>query len=263
MSHPNIDAEEIILGKGVQIDPSAKISGLNGKAKKIVIGDHSYIGARVQIMVDDFNLGDYGKIHHSINIHGSEPCSIGHNAWIGQYSILDCQGGLEIQNNCGIGAHSQLWSHIRYGDTLEGCRFKSEKKLEVGNDVWFVGHCIVSPIKAADKSMALVGSVVTHDMEENQIYAGNPAKSISEKVGYQFEKRSVDEKLKGLKDHLENSGISKEKIEIVERLDQVQNDERSYFVIEERAYTKKGNKDEIEFMKYLLSEKAKFTPLAN
>ena len=36
-------------------------------------------------------------------------------------------GGMNIGNNCGIGAHSQLWSHIKYGDMLEGCRFLSEK----------------------------------------------------------------------------------------------------------------------------------------
>ncbi|MFN6083080.1 MAG: acyltransferase, partial [Bacteroidota bacterium] len=191
----NILAEQIIIGKNTFIEPSATIRGISGKAKRIVIGDNVYIGNDVQIICDDFELGDYSKIQHHTNVHGYLPCKIGHNAWIGQYTIIDSIGGTTIGNNCGIGAHSQLWSHIKYGDTLEGCRFLSENKLTVGNDVWFVGHCIVSPINAHDKSMAMVGSVVTKDMEYNQIYAGSPAKSISDKIGFQFKEVTVEEKL--------------------------------------------------------------------
>jgi thiamine monophosphate synthase len=65
--------------------------------------------------------------------------------------------------------------------------------------VWFVGHCIVSPINAKDKSMALVGSVVTKDMDENKIYAGSPAKDITEKVLPQFKKITIEEKWKIVK----------------------------------------------------------------
>ncbi|MFN5544689.1 MAG: acyltransferase, partial [Bacteroidota bacterium] len=191
----SIQAEQVIIGKNTVIEPSATIRGINGKAKRIVIGDNVYIGNDVQIICDDFELGDYSKIQHHTNVHGYLPCKIGHNAWIGQYTIIDSIGGTAIGNNCGIGAHSQLWSHIKYGDTLEGCRFLSENKLTIGNDVWFVGHCIVSPINAQDKSMAMVGSVVTKDMEYNQIYAGSPAKSISDKIGFQFKEVTVEEKL--------------------------------------------------------------------
>ncbi len=148
--YANIDALEIEVGINTIIEPSASIRGVNGKAKRIVIGDNCYIGKHVQIICDDFELGDYSKIHHQTNVHGYEPCSIGHNLWMGQYCIVDSIGGTTIGNNCGIGAHSQLWSHIKYGDTLEGCRFLSDNPLVLGNDVWMVGHCIVSPITAAD-----------------------------------------------------------------------------------------------------------------
>ncbi|MCS7074344.1 MAG: hypothetical protein NZ108_07750, partial [Bacteroidia bacterium] len=187
----NIKADSLHIGKGTIIEPTAVIRGLRGNAKSIFIGDNCYIGHNVQIICDDFSIGDYGKIHHDCNIHGYKPCHIGHNLWMGQFSIIDSIGGVEIGNNCGIGAHSQLWSHIKYGDTLEGCRFNTERKLTVGNDVWFVGHCIVSPIQAKDKSMALVGSVVTKDMEYNTIYSGVPAKPVSDKMGYQFREVSV------------------------------------------------------------------------
>lgn len=259
----NIQAEEIYIGKNTIIESSVKIRGINGKAKKIVIGDNCYIGENVQIICDDFSLGDYSKIQHNTNIHGYLPCHIGHNAWIGQYSIIDSIGGTTIGNNCGIGAHSQLWSHIKYGDTLEGCRFLTEKPLIVGNDVWFVGHCIVSPIIADDKSMAMVGSVVTKDMKFNEIYAGSPAKSISDKIGFQFNEVSIEDKLTKMNLYLKEWDSNSKSIKIIcdsSEID-INSEDITYFNVSDRTYSKKGSPDEISFMKFLLPARGKFIPI--
>jgi len=258
----NVQAENFEIGINSFIDPTASIRGINGKAKRIKIGDNCFIGANVQIICDDFEIGDYSKIQHSTNIHGYKPCSIGHNAWIGQYTIIDSIGGTTIGNNCGIEAHSQLWSHIKLGDTLEGCRFLMDKSLEIGNDVWFVGHCIVSPIKAKDKSMAMVGSVITKDMEENHIYAGSPAKSISDKIGFQFIELSLDTKLEKLHNYLIQAKVNPDTIRIVKSDIEIDFEDKnvSFFNISNRLYTKRQSDEEIKFMKFLLPEKAKFVP---
>ena len=263
MSYNNIQAEEVYIGKNTIIEPTAKIRGINGKAKKIIIGDNCYIGDNVQIICDDFSIGDYSKIQHDTNIHGYLPCHIGHNAWIGQFTIIDSIGGTTIGNNCGIGAHSQIWSHIKYGDTLEGCRFLTEKPMIIGNDVWFVGHCIVSPIVAQDKSMAMVGSVVTKDMAYNEIYAGSPAKSISDKVGFQFSEVTLEDKLFKMKQYLAESNLDTTKIEVVTDVKEIylENTSVSYFNVSDRTYTKRGSDVEIQFMKFLLPAKAKFIPI--
>lgn len=261
MDYKNIKSDNFSMGFNSIVEPTAIIRGVNGNAKSVIIGDNCYIGHNVQIILDEFVLGDYSKIHHNCNIHGYKPCKIGHNAWIGQYSIIDSIGGVTIGNNCGIGAQSQLWSHIKYGDTLEGCRFFSEKTLNIGNDVWFVGHCIVSPITAADKSMAMVGAIITKDMDFNIIYAGAPAKSISNKVGFQFNEITLDEKVSKLRVYLERSNVDAYKIKIVTSIDDIcVDDDISYFNVNDRKYTKKRSQDEVAFMKFLLPEKAKFTP---
>ncbi|WP_312348828.1 hypothetical protein [Stenotrophomonas acidaminiphila] len=256
----NILAEEIHVGIGTVIHPSARITGPDGgPAQRIMIGDHCYIGEGVQIRCPDFSLGDYGKIHHQTSVHGYLPCSIGHNAWIGQFCIIDSIGGTTIGDNCGIGAHSQLWSHIKFGDTLEGCRFLSEKPMRVGKDVWFVGHCIVSPITAEDRSMAMVGSVIIKDMKYNTIYAGSPATEISSKIGPQFEPSSIDEKMDKMQAHLRDFGAARS-IRIVADQSEVVDDGNSYFDVSNRTYTKMRTEEEIAFMKYLLPARAKFTP---
>lgn len=258
----NIQAEELIVGINTVIEPNAKIRGIHGKAKRIVIGDNCYIGENVQIICDEFSLGDYSKIQHDTNVHGYKPCHIGHNAWIGQYSIIDSIGGTSIGNNCGIGAHSQIWSHIKYGDTLEGCRFLSEKEMNIGNDVWFVGHCIVSPITAQDKSMAMAGSVVTKDMNFNEIYAGAPAKSISDKVGYQFINVSVEDKFATMQALLKEWNGQASKIKIVMSEEEIEHEsDITFFNVGNRTYTKRRSEEEISFMKFLLPAKGKFVPI--
>ncbi len=261
----NIQVEELHIGKNSIIESSVKIRGINGKAKKIVIGDNCYIGDNAQIICDDFSIGDYAKIHHDANIHGYLPCHIGHNAWIGQFTIIDSIGGVTIGNNCGIGAHSQLWSHIKFGDTLEGCNFLSDKPMHIGNDVWFVGHCIVSPVHAHDKSMAMAGAVITNDMNYNEIYAGVPAISISDKIGFQFSEKSIEEKFAKMAAYLKEWNANSDKIKIVKSLDEIDFDSVgiSYFNIADRTYTKKSTAEEIAFMKFLLPARAKFVPLKN
>lgn len=255
----NIKCDNLIIGKNSFVEPSAVIRGINGNAKNIIIGDNCYIGKDVQIIIDDLTIGDYSKIHHHTNIHGYKPCKIGHNAWIGQYTIIDSIGGTTIGDNCGIGSHSQLWSHIKYGDTLEGNRFLSENPLIIGKDVWFVGHCIVSPIVAKDRSMALVGSVVTKDMEENHVYAGSPAKDITDKIGNQFNTVSIDEKYNKMVSYLNETNLKNIKI-VKSNKEFVFDDPFSYFDVDTRTYTKKRTDDEIKFMSFLLPDKAKFTP---
>jgi acetyltransferase-like isoleucine patch superfamily enzyme len=259
------------IGKDVRVGKNVRITGANGgPAKYIHIGDNCYLGDNVNIRADHVVIGDFCALHHNTTIHGKKPCVIGHNLWCGQYSILDCQGGLTIGNNCGIGAHSQLWSHIRYGDTLEGCRFDSTKEMVIGDDVWFVGHCIVSPIKAADKSMAMVGSVVTKDMEPNTIYAGVPAKPV-EALGPQFIDRTVDEKYEDMLEYLQEHTLYRKRIKksygnirIVKTAQEIPDDvwegDVTYYNVGDRSYTKLRTDEELSFMKYLLPVKAKFVP---
>jgi len=241
------------IGKNTYISPTAILKGEN-----IVIGDGCYIGDGVQILVDDFQMGDYCKIHNKSTLHGYKPMRIGHNAWIGQGTIIDSIGGTTIGNNCGIGAYSQLWSHIRYGDPLEGCNYESESPLTIGDDVWFVGHCIVSPITAKDKSMALVGSVITKDMEYNHIYAGSPAKDITNKIKPQFSDITISDKRKIMSQFkLPNS------VRLIEDDEEITDSNISYFNITNRKYTKRGTEDEFKLMKKLQSKLIKFTPYAN
>jgi len=189
-----IAAAEVNIGRGVVVEAGVLISGKAGKAKRVVLGDYCYIGRETRILVPEFRLGDYSKLHAFSFLHGELPLQIGRNCWIGGNTVLDSMGGLDIDDNVGIGAHSQLWTHAQFGDIVEGCRFHSRRRMFVARDAWFVGHCIVSPVSVGEKSMALAGSVITKDMLPNHIYGGTPAIDLTNRLGNQFELRSVEQK---------------------------------------------------------------------
>lgn len=257
-----INADELIVGKGVVVEEGVLITGKSGKARRVVLGDFTFIGRHTRIIAPEFCLGDYSKLHmHSFG-HGERPLQIGRNCWIGGNSVLDSMGGLDIDDNVGIGAHSQLWTHIQFGDIVEGSRFYSHTYMHVGKDAWFVGHCIVSPIQVGEKSMALVGSVVTRDMLPNHIYAGVPAKDVTDKMGTQFEPRTTEQKAAKLQEMIdafvEKHPQHKGQLLVVQSPEEYKAG-ITCFDVSQRVYTRTYSDAEIAFLKAHVPL-VKFTP---
>lgn len=265
----DIIAEKIEIGKHVRIGKNVKINGgFNYSTgafkpiKKIILGDGVFLGDNVKISCLSAEIDDYTMICDNTHVIGHGTAKIGSCCWFGEQCILNTHGDLEIGNGVGVGAHSQLWTHILFGDTLQGCRWASKKKMIIEDDVWFVGHCLVSPIYAEKKSMAMLGSVVTHDMKENHVYGGVPAVDITDKVGLQFKKISVNEKYRKMKQKLlefYNLHPNYPKtITIVKSFEDIPPD-KTVFDVSNRTYTKRLTMEEIEFMKFLLTP-IKFYP---
>ena len=235
--------------------------------KRVRIGDGTTLQNDIIFNCDGFEIGDYGTIYRNCFFPGPGELRIGHNFWLGRSSIIDSQGGTTIGNNVGIGAHSQLWTHIAFGDVMYGSRFHGTQPLMIGDDSWLVGHCLVSPVNIGSKSIAMLGSVITKDMKENHSYAGVPAEDITDKIGPQFEITSIKERraymLERLKEFARRHNIKNldKYVELVDSSDKIHvvSDDVTVFNIADRTYTKRGSRMENELMRFLLSD-AKFLP---
>lgn len=259
-----INALDVQIGRGVVIEPGVVITGKHGPADKVVLGDYCYIGRDTRIIVPQFRLGHYSKLNAMSFCHGTLPLQIGRNCWIGGQVVLDSMGGLDIDDNVGIGAQSQIWTHIQFGDIVEGCRFYDHRYMHIQRDAWFVGSCLVSPVEVGERSMALLGSVVTHDMLPNHVYGGTPAKDLTDKMGPQFETRTVEQKAATLRDLiLEYEWIHPEQrgqLVVVHDISEVLGDERTYFDVSTRTYTRTHSAAEVGFLK-MFTPLIKFTPV--
>lgn len=259
LNKPQINAEKISIGKGVKFGKNVVVN-----AKSFEVGDGCVFHDNVRINSTRFKMGDYGVIYHDCFFPGPGTLMIGHNFWLGNNSIIDAQGDTEIGNNVGIGAHSQLWGHMVYGDVMAGCKYDMVKKLRVGNDVWLVGHNLVSPVTIGDRSMSMLGSLITKDLEEDHTYAGVPAKDLTDKIGTQFKDTSIVERrayLEGkLKAYEEKYG---ERImdRVTIRAEEAEGEDQQAitFYLKERTYDKKGSDLEMKIIQFLLP-RVKFIP---
>jgi acetyltransferase-like isoleucine patch superfamily enzyme len=202
VEHSDIAAAELRLGRDVVMEPRCHIGGIQGEACKVVIGDNVFIGNDVRILAPEVYIGDYSVIHNHTTIYGYSPVRIGDCCWIGQNAVVNCTAPVWLGDGVTISAYSNLWTHFRAGDVMQGCRFASEKPLIVGDDVWIGVQCSIAPVTVHKRALILAGSVVTRDVEENRVYGGNTARDLTEKMGPQFEEVSVEEKFALLKDKL-------------------------------------------------------------
>lgn len=261
-----IHADEVVLGRNVVIEDGVVIQGRATKnAKRVVLGDNVFIGRETRGYVDELSIGDYTQIHNHTLIAGVEPCTIGTCGWFGQNTVLNSEGGLTVGNGVGVGAYSQLWSHIRFGDMLQGCRFNSARPLIIEDDVWFVGHCIVSPILARRGSMAMVGSVVTRNMDANHVYGGVPAVDITEKVGPQYAEVSLDGRFARMQElycEFARSRSAAPAVRVVRTSAEAADADPGVttFDLESRTYNRLRTDDEFAFMKFLLGHLVRFYP---
>ena len=129
---------------------------------KIKIGDNFYIG-RDSLIETDCEIGDNVIFGNKVGV-------------VGKYDHHYQQVGVPIR----------LASQIRDKDY----KWKGLQLITyIGSDVW-IGHgaIILQGVKIGDGAVIAAGSVVTKDVEEYAIYAGSPAKKITERFNSEEEK---------------------------------------------------------------------------
>jgi acetyltransferase-like isoleucine patch superfamily enzyme len=260
-----INAERVIIGENCVIEEGVVISGIRDVPCRLFqLGDNCYIGNNVLILTHEFTMGDYGTIHKFCRVAGYKTCNIGHNFWMDNNCILNCTDTVTIGDNVGVSAYSQLWSHMKYGCNLAGCTYNRSAPLIIEDEVTFAANCLVASVHAKTRSVALMGAVVTQDMESDRYYGGTPAVDITDKLGPPYIDKTPDERYAMMEEQIESflagGKNSLENIEVVKEFPEVMNPNVSYFNVSTRTYTKRLSKNEIAFMHHLLPL-YKFTPV--
>jgi len=129
------------------------------------------------------------KVVEPVNIYG---CTIGDDCFVGPF--------VEIQKEVTIGSRTKIQSHtficewVHIGDDCfvgHGVMFINDvfssggpargdktkwKKTNVGHHVSIGSNVTILPVSICDRAVIGAGAVVTKDITEPGIYAGNPAK---------------------------------------------------------------------------------------
>lgn len=104
--------------------------------------------------------------------------TVGKNVFINSCCKFQDQAGIEIGDNVLIG-HSVIIATLNHDFDIENRSSMTAKKVKIGNNVWIGSGSIILPgVTINDGAIIGAGSVVTRDVPENVIVAGNPAKVI-------------------------------------------------------------------------------------
>jgi len=105
---------------------------------------------------------------------------IGKNVSIMSNCLMMSAGGITIEDNVMIAANVQLISN---NHDLENRIVITCKPVHIKKNCWIgAGAAILPGVTVGENAVVGAGSVVTHDVPDNTIVAGNPAKVIRQIV---------------------------------------------------------------------------------
>lgn len=144
----------------------------------------------LQSQIRDVRSGKGVKIIEPCNLY---ECELGDEVFVGPFTEI--QAGAKIGARSRIQSHSFICSLVEIGKDCfvghgvmfvndlfaEGYPSKSSsewKATKIGNQVSIGSNATILPVRICDGVVIGAGSVVTKDIAQRGIYAGNPARKI-------------------------------------------------------------------------------------
>lgn len=136
-------------------------------------------------------FGEAVKVVEPVNLYG---CSIGDHCFIGPF--VEIQKSVVVGNRVKVQSHSFICELVTIGNDCfigHGVMFINDlfsnggpaqgdqtkwKSTSIGNNVSIGSNATILPVSICDNVVIGAGAVVTKDIKESGIYAGNPAKKI-------------------------------------------------------------------------------------
>ena len=144
-----------------------------------------------KVSIINVKLGQGVTIIEPVNLYG---CIIGNECFIGPF--VEIQKDVIIGNQTKVQSHSFICELVTIGSDCfigHGVMFINDlfqmggpargdkslwKSTEIGNQVSIGSNATILPVKICDNAIIGAGAVVTKNIEESGIYAGNPARLI-------------------------------------------------------------------------------------
>ena len=142
--------------------------------------------------IKEVEFGENVTVVEPVNLY---ECKIGDNSFIGPF--VEIQKGVLIGSNCKVQSHSFICELVTIGNNCfigHGVMFINDpmqtgpasgdrskwKKTIIGNKVSIGSNATILPVSICNDVVIGAGSVVTKDIDQTGVYAGNPAEKIKD-----------------------------------------------------------------------------------
>ena len=147
--------------------------------------------ALLNSQIKDVSFGPGVKVVQPVNLYG---CSIGEDCFIGPF--VEIQKDVRNGDRCKVQSHTFICEGVTVGNDCfigHGVMFVNDlfasggpaggdvtkwKRTTIGNHVSIGSNATILPVSICDRAVIGAGAVVTRDITEPGIYAGNPAQLL-------------------------------------------------------------------------------------
>lgn len=118
----------------------------------------------------------------NVILKGVEELRLSDNISIHAFSYLDATGGLEIEENTSVAAHSCIYTFEHsWSDKEKPIKYNEIifKKVHIEKDVWIGAHSVIlGGVTIEHRSVVAAGAVVNRKVNSGTLVGGVPAKLI-------------------------------------------------------------------------------------
>lgn len=122
------------------------------------------------------NIGEGSRVMPPISVVRGNSVKIGRGVVIMNNALMMAAGGITIDDGVMVAANAQLISnnHDLYDHAILTC-----KPVHLKRNCWIgAGATILPGVTVGENAVVGAGSIVTRDVEDNTVVAGNPARVV-------------------------------------------------------------------------------------
>lgn len=155
------------------------------------LGQNALLGHRLRRMLAPMifrRVGENFKCWQFVEWSFGYNLTLGDNVVVHRHVLLDDRGGIDIGNNVSISDYANIYSHSH---DIYDIHQVATPKTVIGSGVRVTYHAtVLAGVTIGDNALIGCGSVVTRDVETNQIVAGIPGKPMKQKDPATFPEQS-------------------------------------------------------------------------
>lgn len=151
--------------------------------KCISVGAQATVLGHPTVDASDMIVGDHFKVwstHSRVLVTGWGRMRVGDRVFFNNGVFISCVHEIEIGDDVAIANYAYLTDSDSHG--VEGRKVR-EAPIRIGNGAWIGAKAIILPgVTVGSRALVAAGAVVTRDVPDDTLVAGNPARIIRELV---------------------------------------------------------------------------------
>jgi acetyltransferase-like isoleucine patch superfamily enzyme len=182
LSHASIDAR---IDRSARVSLGVRLELSRSTHNALVIGAHTRVARGAQFSLRDgtVSIGANSVVRRMATFQVSGQVEIGAEVLVSTGVVVHCEQSVEVGDQSVLSEYTTVADsrHVRTPPGVPIHHSTTSAPVRVGSNVWVASHVVItSGVTIGDQAIVGGGAVVTKDVPEWWLAAGNPARLVKE-----------------------------------------------------------------------------------